>query len=527
MMKLTDDGGTVKWSREESLLVEWASTTPGVVTNYRTVAVADINNDKQSDIIVEKEIEGGGKTWLAFLADTDASSMQTFTRDPTRIPTPSRSEEYMAIGLLDYDDSDLSNLPDLLFRRMNMASGMYEIRVAVNTGTDFDNSAVWYSNTEMPGIIGLEEDGLTALANDTSELIAWAGDTRLQTRHEFSEWLRLERGLELLDKTVLDLNPEIGADKCVLGYGDTDTDSGDSLDGFNQYQASGKMALLACNYQALDGRVTIKMQAVYGGCAGTAGVAGIGARCEVGLFKASTEFIISEEPPVSMDAEVSGPKASGCAEVTLTNFCAGAQASLADASVGAEVGGVGASTGVSAGSIGGRLQAGWEDGAITASVGVEFLVGVEFEVSINPEEVGETIIWTAENFVVVGETSFTWAKNGAGALEDGGGFVIYTAGPAIYGAAGDVADGAYDITQTAAGEAIKFFDRAETDAKQVFVLFVVAGNLLIDEVFDELANMAAALEDGTFGDYASGKLLSAADTFLSGASSIWRTLSPF
>ncbi len=38
--------------------------------------------------------------------------------------------EYQAIGLFDDDDTNLLNLPDLLFRRMNIASGMYEIRVA-------------------------------------------------------------------------------------------------------------------------------------------------------------------------------------------------------------------------------------------------------------------------------------------------------------------------------------------------------------------------------------------------------------
>jgi len=516
MMTLIDDRGTAKWSGLNTMIGEYSSTTPGVVTNFRTVAVADINNDRRADVIIEREVEGSGKSWITYLADTDANGYLAYTRDATRIPTPARSEEYMAIGLLDYDDTDLQNLPDLLFRRMNTVSGMKEIRVAVNNGDFFGNSALWYSNPEIPGIIGLEEDGLTALANDTSELLAWSGDTRLQTRGQFSEWLRLERGMELLSKTVLDLDPNVGANKCVLGYADAQAGGGESVDGFNQYHASAKMAVLACNYQVGD-VISLKMQAVYGGCAGTAGVAGIGGKCEAGLFKEEATFTISESPPLSVDAELNGPKASACAEVTLTNFCAGAEASLADASVGGNIGGVGASTGVSAGGIGGRLQAGWEDGAITASVGVELLVGVEFELSVNPEEVGET-------FILVGETSFTWGRKGANAVGDGGEFVIFTAGPAVYKAASSAASGAAGVAKTVAGDAVKFFGNTANDAEQVFVIFVFLGDGFIDEIFAELSNMAEALANGTFDSYVSGTLYSAGEKFLSAASRLYNYL---
>jgi Leucine-rich repeat (LRR) protein len=518
---LKDEGqGRASWSDVTQTSGETADFNINVVTNYRTVAVADINNDRHSDLIVEREIEGQGKTWIAFLAGNDEFGRVKFTADYGRIASPARSEEYMAIGLLDFDDDDGQNLPDLLFRRMDLATNMYEIHVATNNGVDFENSALWYSGTEMPGIIGLEEDGLTAMANDTSELLAWSGDTKLQTRGEFNEYL-LGKGYELLEKTVLELDPTVGANKCVLGYGDADASGADSIDGFNQYQASAKMALLTCNYQALDGRVILKMQAVYGGCAATAGVAGIGAKCEAGLFKAETEFIISKPPAaVSVEAEINGPKVSGCAEVTLTNFCAGGSASLADTSVGANIGGVGASTGVSAGSVGGRLQAGWQDGAITASVGVELLIGVEFEISVNPEEV-------AESFVVVGETSYTWAKTGVNAAGDGGEFVIYTAGPAIYGAASDAASAVEDaggkagkLVKTAAGDAVSFFKNAEN--VRSFLVFRLVGGLTIEEIFTELRSAAKDVAEGL--DYVSGKLFSAGDSFMSGAKSLWKAI---
>ncbi|MGA9573570.1 MAG: hypothetical protein WBS20_06450, partial [Lysobacterales bacterium] len=509
LYKLQDEpSGRARWSDLTSLAEEWSDKDPDVVTNYHTVAVADINDDRRSDVIVEKEVEGSGKTWIAFLSGVDGSGDVALVRDTTRIPTPGLSDEYMLIGLLDYNDDDLQNLPDLLYRRMNMTTGLYEIRVGTNNGTVFGSSALWYSGAEMPGIIGLEEDGLTALANDTSELLAWAGDTRLQTRGEFNTYL-LSKGYELLEKTVLELDPKIGPNKCVLGYGDADASGTDSVDGFNQYRATGKMALLACNYQVGNPPVIkLKMQAVYGGCAGTAGVAGAGAKCEAGLFKASTEFIISEEPPVNVMAEVSGPRVKGCAEVTLTNFCAGAEASLADASAGAEIGGVGASTGVSAGGFGGRLQGGWEDGAITASVGIEFIVGVEFEVSVNPEEVGKT-------FILVGETSYTWGKKG-------GEFVVFTAGPAIYGTASKGAKDASKIARTVAGDAVNFFEDTGDTAEQAYFIFTFVQDQAIEEIFDELRLIKQKIIAGEFKDYVSGKLFRAGESAFDAAKSFWR-----
>ena len=54
------------------------------------------------------------------------------------------------------------------------------------------------------GLVGLEEDGLTTLANDTSELIAWVGDTTLRTFGAFSLKLQLERGWNILRGPEID-----------------------------------------------------------------------------------------------------------------------------------------------------------------------------------------------------------------------------------------------------------------------------------------------------------------------------------
>jgi|GEM_PF-1858565 len=520
MYSLVEEGNSPKWSNYETLGGQIASTAAGVVTHYRTVAVADINNDKRADVIVEKEVEGAGKSWIAHLAGFNSEGRPEMVPDPTRIPTPSRSEEYMAIGLLDYDDTDLENLPDLLYRRMNVQSGTYEIRVAVNTGTDFDNPELWYSNTALPGIIGLEEDGLTALANDTSELIAWAGDTRLQTVKELSEYLSLEKDLELLTNTVLDTDLAVERNQCLIARGQSKASAANSRDGFSQYNAHAKFALLSCNVVTADGRLTIKSQAIYGGCAGTAGIAGIGGKCEIGLAKAEVKFNAGPPPfqpdDVAVKAKVKVASAETCAEVTLTNLCAGAEASQVDASAGLEVGGVGASAGVSAGSIGGKFQAGWEDGAITTSFGLHFGVGLEVNFSVNP---GKSV----DSFARLGNNAYTWG-------ESGGEFVIYTAGPAVYdiakdatsavrGASGEVVE----IARTGAGDAVHFF--TETGAKGAFIVFRLAPGQTLEAIFAELENAGNIIAAGF--KYVSGKLLSGGNTLFDAGKSLWRAISPF
>jgi len=137
------------------------------------------------------------------------------------------------------------------------------------------------------------------------------------------------------------------------------------------------------------------------------------------------------------------------------------------------------------------LQVGWQDGAITASVGVELLVGVEFEVSVNPKKVGETVIYVGETFVAVGKTSYTWAGDGAD-------FVIYTAGPGVYDAAKQGAEDASKIAKTVAGDAIRFFDQSAEDLEQAFFIFAFDQNQALDVIFDELESIAEDVAKGLF-----------------------------
>ena len=133
---------------------------------------------------------------------------------------------------------------------------------------------------------------------------------------------------------------------------------------------------------------------------------------------------------------------------------------------------------------------------------------------MNPEK-------TYDSFIRVGETSYTWGEKGVDALGEGGTFVIYTAGPAVYDAASDLAGDASDVAKTFAGDAVNFFDDAGDEAEQAFVIFVFVQSQLLDEIFDELSNMAEALANGTFGDYVSGTLSAGGEAFLTGASAVY------
>lgn len=101
-------------------------------------------------------------------------------------------------------------------------------------------------------------------------------------------------------------------------------------------------------------------------------------------------------------------------------------------------------------------------------------------------------------------------------------FVVYTAGPAVYGAASDLAGGTAKVAKTFAGDAVNFSDAAGDEGEQVFVIFIFVQGQLIDEIFAELDNMANALANGTFGSYVSGTLVAGGEAFLSAASSIFK-----
>ena len=463
---------------------------------FRPVAVADINNDLRADMVVEIVNEDGTKEWMAHVATVEAGTGNVvWEAQDNWGPPVTPSSQYRAIGVRDYND-DSNDLPDLLMSKTSMNSGTTELVVAVNNGASFTSPSSWYSNVVSAAVVGLEEDGLTNLANDTSELIAWVGDTSLRTYRDFSLKLEIEKGWTIVKGPELDTDIPVGENKCIFNYADADAgvSSNDSL-GMAEARAEAKFGLLACNVKALDGRIELKVQAVYGGCAAAVTSTGLGGgKCEIGLAKAEMTFDMTPPPPldqipVEVGVEASAPNAGACAAVSLQNTCLNLEANLVEASGKVEVAGVGAGGGVGIG-LGGSGRFGLEDGVITAEIGGKLGIGLDIEISIDAEK-------TVNTFVTVGEDAYTFS-------EDAGRFIVYTAGPAVFDAASDIGGAVFDeagqqaaVVRTGAGQAV-YFVAGET-GRQSFIVFTEVAGAGINEVISALESAAGGAADATFG----------------------------
>jgi len=501
------------WGGFTELGGEATDFSSGIKQEYRSVAVADLNSDLRADMLIEVTKEDGSKSWLAYVAVVDAATgYLVYQRQANWMPALSENSEYRALGVRDYNN-DSGNLPDLLFARTNTGSGTTGLYVAVNNGSNFSSPVLWYQNTVSSRVIGLEEDGLTNLANDTSELIAWAGDTTLRTFQEFSLKLELEKGWKIVRGPELDPSIPVKENDCVFNYASADAGvtSNDEL-GMAEVKAEAKFGLLVCNVKALDGRIELKTQVVYGGCSAAAtSTGGGGARCEVGLISGEMKFDMTPPPPldqipVEVDVMAKGPNAGACGAISLTNLCLNAEANLVDASYKTEVAGIGAGGSVGVG-IGGGADFGIENGVISGTIKGKLGIGGEIDVSIDVNK-------TAKTFVRVGEDSYTYGQ-------EAGKFVVYTAGPAVYKAANKVGGATLDgagkvgnVVKTGAGDAVYFV--AGESAKQRFIIFTNTLEKGINEILSDLEDASANAAVATY-----GFLFDAGNTIAGGAEAIW------
>jgi Leucine-rich repeat (LRR) protein len=475
---------------------------------FRSVAVADFNNDLRADMLLEVTREDGSKSWIAYIATVDSGNGSViYSRQTNWVPFLGLSSQYRALGVRDYNGD---TLPDLIMARVDPNAGTTALYVALNNGAGFSTPTVWHQDTVSAGVVGLEEDGLTTLANDTSELIAWVGDTRLRTFRSFSLKLQIERGWDLIRGPDLDPSIPVPPNKCVMTYADANAGIDNSDPAMVEARAEARFGLMACNITALDGRVELKVQGVYGGCSAAATTTGLGgAKCEAGTFSAELKLDMTppgSPVPVEADLEAKGPNAAACAAVSLDNLCLNADATLAETSGKVEVGGIGAGAGVGIG-LGAKGEVLIEDGVISANIGGKLGVGAEINVSI---DVGQT----AKTFVETGEAAFTFG-------EDAGRFIVFTAGPAVFDAAEDAGGAVLDeagnaakVVKTGAGVAV-YFVAGET-GRQSFIVFTEVAGAVIDDVFNGLE---AAASDAGAATY--GAAISLGTGIADGASAIW------
>jgi len=482
----------------------------GTRSEYRTVAVADVNADRRSDVVVEvTDVSTRVKSWIVMLASNQASTGDpTFVQQDNWVPPPmGDSNGYRAIGLLDFDD-DPSRLPDLLFVRRDPVTLDYGLYVATNAGGSFNSVALWYQDAALPSIIGLEEDGLTRLANDTSELMQFVGVTNTYfTRKQFSDFLAA-KNLNLAQGSDLKApNRQLEQDGCQINYDPpkVEASTDEIYDVPYQARAEVKYGFLTCNVQISD-RLSLKMQVLYGGCSGSAGVGtlGVSGGCEVGLFKETLEADLTPPPPLNVptkaDVTVKGPNANakgsfgfkpdGLITGDKVGFDGEAGAELASVSASAEVSGIkgGGKLAIGVG-IGGGM--GIEDGVLSGEIKLAFLVGGSIEFSLDGAK-------AAKGFYKVGKTAYTFAGDAA---NESGKFVVYTAGPAVYdaasqigGAVEDEAEKAGRVVLTEAGEAVYFI--AGADGKRTFLIFTDTAGRTIVAIFNALEDAATNLAEG-------------------------------
>ena len=501
----------------------WPVVNPGTATNvfgesaslsniteYRTVAVADMNNDRRSDVLIEVVLRfasGPPATfWVVWLSETDANGLPRFVRYLDRTPDLALpiGGGYQAIGVLDYN-LDVDRLPDLLFQRTNPVTGNFELLVSANDGSQFGNPNPWHQSPVRQRVIGVEEDGLTALANDTSELIAWVGVEGLYlTQREFSDFLA-GKGLTLLKGNDLDGlrqgTEPLGPGECVSNYStSSSTREPGRVDGEAEYAA------LMCNVNLGD-RVALKAQMIYGGCDGTAGP-GVSAECEAGLFETSLTMDLPSPIP---DAELGakGPNASACGGLSTKHVCGKVGAELASASGSVSLGGATGGAKLAIG-VGAGADMSIEDGVISGEIDLKFIVGGSIEFSVDPEQVGM-------NLYKVGRTAWTYR-------ETAGGFVVYTAGPAVFDAAAKLGGAVQDeaerkgkVVLTAAGQAVYFV--GGSSAQESFVVFTEAAGKLIKDIFNLIETAAAnAVADPV------GSILGALGAVSDGVAWLWGLL---
>jgi len=425
------------------------------------------------------------------------------------------SSGYRAIGLLDFDN-DAASLPDMLFMRRDPGTGDYGLYVATNAVAGFNSPALWYQDAALPKVIGLEEDGLTYLANDTSELMQWAGVANTYyTRKQFSDFLAA-KDLNLAQGSTLDdPNRKLEQDDCQINYGPPtlDADTNEIFDVPFQANARVEYGFLTCNVQ-LNDRLSMQMQVLYGGCEASGGLLGASASCEVGTFATTLEADLTPPPPLdiptSADVTVKGPNAAAGASFGFSpngimrgepaGFSAGAGAELISTSASAEVAGVGAGGKLAIG-VGAGADMGIKDGVISGEIKLAFLVGASIEFSVDVDEVAGNVESTARGFYKVGKTTYTFAGDAADAYSD---FVVFTAGPEVYdaaskigGAVEDEAGKAGKVALTQAGQAVYFF--AGEDGRRSFFIFVDSAGRTIAAIFTGLENAATDVAEGAVG----------------------------
>lgn len=342
-------------------------------SRQRTLALADLDNDGRSDLLYEA-IRGDVVQWKSRLGTGEE---RTWLELETPLELDLRFGTGVGLG-----DFNGDNRLDLLINapRGNGIPSFAQLYVLFNDGTQFRRAPgefwlPWYQNTEQEiRVIGLEREGLTTAAHDTTRLLAWAGtsDSMLYTHNEFLEFLA-SRDLELrMEGDGMDPDAPLVDKQCELTYPSADADD-----------LSVNFGTLSCVVTG-PGGTRIIQQVVYGGCdlanKGVPGGGIGGAQCEIGLVRQQLEIDVGGG--VKQTITIEGPNANACGAVSVEFTCARFGADFASSSMSTMVGDTGIGAGVGLGFAAGA-SFGIEDGVISGSFEARFIVGISIEFSID------------------------------------------------------------------------------------------------------------------------------------------------
>jgi len=435
---------------------EWGSLkyigggSMGAGQSVRTIAVADIDNDGRADILNEVTI-GTTRIWQAYLASAYG---QFVLKDWLT----GGFTNYRTLGVRDYNNDGRL---DLLIEVPQNGTLTQRLYVKINDGTAFSGPwNIWYEDVRRPRVVGLEEDGLTSIANDGSAVVAWMGlaDTPYYTPNEIRALLA-SKGLALKQASSQPLKEN----ECEMSW----TDAKGAKAGI------GTMTCL----KRKQGGLSLEMQGIYGGCGlsksdvpvGSVPVNGI---CSAGVFRETIEVTVGG---VTQTTKAGFATADACNTISFSGgpTCVGASANLASVSQTYTVNGTGVGAGLSAG-VGLEAGGSVKDGVISGSVDVAFIAGVSVEFSVNYEALargGAAGVAKTRDFLI---------KNGATS-------VVFVGDNAVGGvvAAGSALFDAYNslsgVQKTAVGDAV-YIAVGGTSAAAVIITKKVLESKTTDQV---------------------------------------------
>lgn len=165
----------------------------------------------------------------------------------------------------------------------------------------------------------------------------------------------------------------------------------------DEKDVAAEFGLLTCAVK-LDDNVTLTSVAVFGGCDASDLSQGVGAACEVGV---GSQKVTIDHDGAQSEFNITGPSANACGSVSTERLCLNGGATVAStAFTVTDKNSNGIGIGLEAG-VGAGLSGGYEDGVLSGSVNLKFIVGGSITFSVNAEDAGNLLMDGGQTGLVI------------------------------------------------------------------------------------------------------------------------------